>query len=153
MWMRQDVAAEQLILGEMWLSLKDDSRYLNVISVLDEIIRNVELSRFDAEPSWYFDELSRNDRVVRDLQHLLGNTLKQVSEENRHMRGICYPEGADHEADHFMICKTIAGLCSRWARSRADLMDLYELHDLILQHIQSHDGRFERYLSQKRYRQ
>lgn len=152
MWMRQEVAADQSIHVEMRLSLKDDSRYLNVISVLDEIIRNVELSQFDAEPSWYFAELSRTDRVVRDLQHLLGNALKQASEESRHMRGIYYPETADHEADHFRICKTIAGLCYRWARSRADLQDLYELHDLILQHIQNYDDPFESHLFSKRHR-
>lgn len=109
-----------------------DSRYVKVVAVLDEVLKNAENGHAP--------------RVEAGLQHLLRNSLEQVRAENSTMQAICFPDRAEHEIDHFRICTTIAGLCCRWSRSRNSLNDLHELRDLVSRHISRYDRPFEHYL-------
>lgn len=109
-----------------------DSRYANILEVMDYVIFNAEHGCAE--------------RAERGLQLLLSNTMKHACAENRAMLDTYYPERTRHELDHVVICKTIAALCWRWSRPPHSLNDLHELREVVLHHIGTHDKNFERYL-------
>ncbi|WP_136526230.1 hypothetical protein [Geomonas ferrireducens] len=123
---------------EQQLQLRDnlgygyDSRYANILEVMDDVI-------FDAEHGCA-------ERSGKRLQRLLSNTLDHARAENAAMLATYYPERTRHELDHMVICKTIAALCWRWSRSQQRMDDLYELREVVLHHIGTHDKAFERFL-------
>ncbi len=123
---------------EQQLQLRDelgygyDSRYANILEVMDDVIFNAEHGC--------------TERAEKGLQRLLSNTMDLARAENGAMLSTYYPERTRHELDHVVICKTIAALCWRWSRSDHRLNDLYELREVVLHHIGTHDKAFERFL-------
>lgn len=123
---------------EQQLQLRDelgygyDSRYANILEVMDYVIFNAEHGCAE--------------RAEKGLQLLLSNTMEHTRAENGAMLDTYYPERTRHELDHVVICKTIAALCWRRSRSQHCLNDLYELREVVLHHIETHDHAFEQYL-------
>ncbi|TGU70249.1 hypothetical protein E4633_18805 [Geomonas terrae] len=123
---------------EQQLQLRDelgygyDSRYANILEVMDDVIFNAEHGCVK--------------RAEKGLQHLLNNTMDHARAENGAMLATYYPERTRHELDHVVICKTIAALCWRWSRSHHRLNDLYELREVVFHHIGTHDEAFELFL-------
>ncbi|GFO70821.1 hypothetical protein GMLC_44000 [Geomonas limicola] len=102
-----------------------DSRFLRVIAVIDDAVRDAEGGRLHL--------------VENRLKHLLVNIIEHARAEYDAMRGTNYPDTAEHEEDHVRICKAIAGLCRRWSGTTDTLHDLYDLRSIVFRHIGTHD--------------
>jgi hypothetical protein len=109
-----------------------DSRYIKLISVVDGIIREVELGRLEM--------------VEQELQGLLKNSIELMEAENYYMSGLCYDGYLAHSYDHLRLCRKIGTLCFKWHRCLCSVDELLNLRSGLHVHFSRYDLALEHYL-------
>lgn len=114
-------------------NLNYDSRYRNIISLLDMMIESVR-----QQPG---------RKITTELDRLLDIMMEHIGPENNFMALLGYPHEAKHRNHHYYMFEITDNLSRRFTISQNVLLEeLFNLRLLWLEHIQSHDRDFEAFL-------
>lgn len=111
---------------------RSDSRYIQLISVIDRIIREVNQRRLET--------------VDQELQGLLWNSIELMEAENRYMSEMHYQGYLAHSYDHLRMCRKIGVLCFKWQRSRCSVDEVLNFRSDLYAHFSRYDRTLEHYL-------